>query len=38
MGIGRQLAQKMAYCLRKVGVIELKGKRGRANLYELQGA
>ena len=38
MGIRRQLAQKMAYCLREVGVIELKGKRGRANLYELEGA
>ena len=33
MGIRRQLAQKMAYCLRKVRVFELKGKRGRANLY-----
>jgi hypothetical protein len=27
------LAQKMAYCLRKAGVIDLIGKRGRANLY-----
>jgi hypothetical protein len=33
LDIGRQLAQKMAYCLRKAGVIELTGKRGRANLY-----
>lgn len=27
------LAQKMAYCLRKLGVIKLTGKRGRAFLY-----
>jgi len=38
MGIRRQLAQKMAYCLRKVRLIELVGKRGRANLYEVAGA
>jgi hypothetical protein len=36
-GIGKHLAQKMAYCLRKVGVIELVGKRGRANLYATTG-
>jgi hypothetical protein len=36
MGISRQLAQKMAYCLRKVRVFELIGKRGRANLYSLR--
>ena len=36
-GIGRQLAQKVAYCLRKVRVIELAGNRGRANLYEIAG-
>ncbi len=29
----RELAQKMAYCLRKMGVIQQVGKRGRANLY-----
>lgn len=29
----RALAQKMAYCLRKMGVIESVGKRGRAHLY-----
>lgn len=29
------LAQKMAYCLRAMGVIEQSGKRGRAYLYEL---
>jgi hypothetical protein len=35
---GAILAQKMAYCLRKAGVIELIGKRGRANLYRVAGA
>ena len=34
-GIRRQLAQKMAYCLHKASVIELIGKSGRANLYEV---
>jgi hypothetical protein len=34
-GIRQTLAQKMAYCLRKVGAIDLIGKRGRANLYGL---
>jgi len=29
----RQLAQRMAYCLRKVNAITLVGKKGRANLY-----
>jgi hypothetical protein len=29
------LAQKMTYCLRNGGVIELIGKRGRANLYRV---
>ena len=33
LGINRKLSQKMAYCLRKVDVIELMGKEGRANLY-----
>ena len=33
MGVRIQLAQKMAYCLHKTRVIELIGKRGRANLY-----
>src|SRR5688572_15058577 len=32
---GRVLAQKIAYCLQKGGVIELIGRRGRANLYRL---
>jgi hypothetical protein len=34
----RKLAQKMAYCLRKMGVIERVGKRGRANLYAIAAA
>jgi hypothetical protein len=29
------LAQKMVYCLRKAGVIELIGKQGRANSYSV---
>ncbi|MBN1344603.1 MAG: hypothetical protein JXQ73_18070 [Phycisphaerae bacterium] len=35
IGIGRhrQVAQKMAYCLRKMGVIDVVGKRGNAILY-----
>jgi hypothetical protein len=35
IGISRPLAQKMAYCLKKVKVIELIGKRERANLYKV---
>jgi hypothetical protein len=34
LGRGRRLAQKMAYCLRKMDVIECVGKQGRACLYE----
>ena len=33
MGIPRELAQKMAYCLRQMGIVELIGRQGRANLY-----
>jgi hypothetical protein len=33
MGTRTDLGQKMAYCLAKASVIELIGKRGRANLY-----
>jgi len=33
IGVRRELAQKMAYCLRHMGLIELIGKQGRANLY-----
>lgn len=35
MNTGRDLAQKMAYCLHKGRVIELAGKQGRANLYRV---
>ena len=31
-----ELAQKMAYCLREGKMIELIGRRGRANLYRVQ--
>ena len=31
----RELAQKMAYCLRHAKMIELIGKQGRANLYRV---
>lgn len=33
MNTRRDLAQKMAYCLREARMIELIGKRGRAKLY-----
>ena len=36
--IRRELAQKMAYFLRKGGLIKLIGRRGRANLYGVAGA
>lgn len=31
----RDLAQKMAYCLRQAQMIELIGRQGRANLYQV---
>ena len=33
----RELAQKMAYCLRQARMIELIGRQGRANLYRVPG-
>ena len=36
MNTRRDLAQKMAYCLREGQMIELIGKRGRANLYRIK--
>ena len=33
----RDLAQKMAYCLRHARMIELIGRQGRANLYRVAG-
>ena len=38
MDIRKELAQKMAYFLRKAKLIELIGRRGRANLYSVAGA
>jgi hypothetical protein len=38
IGVRRQLAQKMVYCLRKTGVIDQIGKQGRANLYRVADA
>ena len=35
LGIPRELAQKMAYCLRAMRIIELTGKQGRANQYRM---
>src|SRR5687767_14919289 len=35
MNTRRELAQKMAYCLREARMIELIGKRGRSNLYRI---
>ncbi|TFG52492.1 MAG: hypothetical protein E4H37_05820 [Gemmatimonadales bacterium] len=37
IGVRPQLAQKMVYCLRKVRVITLMGKQGRAHLYGVAG-
>jgi hypothetical protein len=37
LGTSRDLAQKMAYCLREGGVVELAGRRGRAHLYRAAG-
>jgi hypothetical protein len=36
--VSSPLARKMVYCLRQVGVIELMGKRDRANLYRVTAA
>jgi hypothetical protein len=35
MEIRRPLAQKLAYCYRNAGLIELTGKQGRANNYRM---
>jgi hypothetical protein len=37
LGIRPQLAQKMTYCLRYMGLLSLQGKRGRYNLYAVEG-
>ena len=38
MAISVGLAQKMAYCLRKVGAADFIGRRRRANVYTTSGA
>jgi hypothetical protein len=38
MNTRRDLAQKMAYCLREARMIDLIGRRGRANLYRVADA
>jgi hypothetical protein len=37
LSANRELAQKLAYCLRHSRMIELIGRRGRANLYRVAG-
>jgi hypothetical protein len=37
MEIDRWVAQKIAYCLRKMGAIQCIGKRGNSLLYQLPG-
>lgn len=34
-GIRPGLGQKMAYCLRRAGIVSIQGKSGRANLYSV---
>ena len=38
MNTRRDLAQKVAYCLREGRMIDLIGRRGRANLYRIAGS
>jgi hypothetical protein len=35
-GLSVRLAQKMIYCLRHMGVVEVVGKRGRAFVYGVE--
>ena len=35
LGIPRRIAQKMTYCLRKMGTIKAVGKKGNAILYDI---
>ena len=37
LAIGRWMAQRMAYCLRKTGAIRVVGKEGNAMLYRQRG-
>lgn len=34
IGGDRDVAQRIAYCLREMGAVRLNGKRGRSNLYQ----
>jgi hypothetical protein len=34
LGIQRRIAQRMTYCLRRMGVINMVGKKGNAILYD----
>jgi hypothetical protein len=34
-GLTKALSQKMIYCLRKMNLIEVSGKKGRSNLYSV---
>ena len=36
MGTNKRFAQQVAYCLRKMGIIQQIGKQGRSNLYQYQ--
>jgi hypothetical protein len=36
LGVQRWLAQRITYCLRKIGAVREVGKRGNARLYEFQ--
>lgn len=38
LGIRESLASKMTYCLRKMNLIELAGKQGRANLHHIKNS
>lgn len=38
LGIARHHAQRIAYCLRRMGIAAATGKRGNARLYELRRA
>jgi len=38
LGVHRSIAQRIAYCLRKMGGFSEKGKQGNARLYELRRA
>ena len=35
LGISENLAQRMTYCLRSIGVVQIEGKRGKSILYSV---